>query len=156
MIPENIVWLILLLPFISFTSISMVIRPFFNQFHNISGYLTIASVSTSLFLSIWLLISIINNDVSTDVYPSQSWLSLGGMEISIGIILDPLTAIMLVIVTSVSLMVQIYSTSYMENDPGYSRYFAYMSLFTASMIGLIMASNIVQLYAFWELVGLSS
>ncbi|MDP6772061.1 MAG: NADH-quinone oxidoreductase subunit L, partial [Anaerolineales bacterium] len=155
-IPENVVWLILLSPFLSFAVISIVIRPFFNQFRNVSSHLTIASISISLFLSIWFLISVINNDVSIDSYQSQSWISLGILEISIGIISDPLTAIMLIVVTSVSLMVQIYSTSYMENDSGYSRYFAYMSLFTASMIGLIMASNVVQLYAFWELVGLSS
>ena len=155
-IPENVVWLILLSPFLSFAVISIVIRPFFNQFRNVSSHLTIASISISLFLSIWFLISVINNDVSIDSYQSQSWISLGILEISIGIMSDPLTAIMLIVVTSVSLMVQIYSTSYMENDSGYSRYFAYMSLFTASMIGLIMASNVVQLYAFWELVGLSS
>ena len=130
-IPENVVWLILLSPFLSFAVISIVIRPFFNQFRNVSSHLTIASISISLFLSIWFLISVINNDVSIDSYQSQSWISLGILEISIGIMSDPLTAIMLIVVTSVSLMVQIYSTSYMENDSGYSRYFAYMALFTA-------------------------
>ena len=72
--------------------------------------------------------------------------------------MDPLTTIMLVVVTSVSLLVQIYSVGYMshEDDRGYARYYAYMSLFSASMIGLVLASNIVQLFAFWELVGLSS
>ena len=63
---------------------------------------------------------------------------------------------MLVVVTFVSLLVQIYSISYMSHDTGYSRYFAYMSLFTASMIGLVIASNVVQLFIFWELVGLCS
>ena len=63
---------------------------------------------------------------------------------------------MLLVVTGVSLLVQIYSLGYMKDDPGISRYFAYMSLFTASMLGLVLSANIVQLYAFWELVGLSS
>ena len=63
---------------------------------------------------------------------------------------------MLVVVTFVSLLVQVYSISYMSHDAGYSRYFAYMSLFTASMIGLVIASNVVQLFIFWELVGLCS
>ena len=69
---------------------------------------------------------------------------------------DELTAIMLVVVTGVSLMVQIYSVGYMRGDPGYPRYFAVMSLFTASMVGLVIASNIIQLYVFWELVGVCS
>ena len=63
---------------------------------------------------------------------------------------------MLVVVTGVSLMVQIYSLGYMRGDPGYARYFAFMSLFTASMLGLVLISNILLLYAFWELVGVSS
>ena len=63
---------------------------------------------------------------------------------------------MLVVVTGVSLMVQVYSIGYMRGDPGYARYFAYMSLFTASMVGLVIASNVIQLYVFWELVGLCS
>ncbi|MAG11349.1 MAG: hypothetical protein CMI52_00880 [Parcubacteria group bacterium] len=63
---------------------------------------------------------------------------------------------MLVVVTGVSLMVQVYSLGYMRGDPGFARYYAYMSLFTASMIGLVLASNIVQLFVFWELVGLCS
>ena len=70
--------------------------------------------------------------------------------------LDGLTTIMLVVVSSVSLLVQIYSTGYMKNDGGYSRYFTYMSLFTASMIGLVLASNLIQMFVFWELVGASS
>ena len=70
--------------------------------------------------------------------------------------MDGLTAIMLVVVTGVSLLVQIYSTGYMKGDPGYARYFAYMSFFTASMVGLVVASNVIQLFVFWELVGLSS
>ena len=72
--------------------------------------------------------------------------------------MDPLTAIMLVVVSGVSLMVQIYSVGYMseEGNRAYSRYFAYMSLFTASMIGLVLASNIIQVFVFWELVGLCS
>ena len=70
--------------------------------------------------------------------------------------MDPITAIMLVVITSVSLMIQVYSQEYMDQDSGYARYFAFMSLFTASMIGLVVARNIVQLFIFWELVGVCS
>ena len=70
--------------------------------------------------------------------------------------MDPLTAIMLVVVTGVSLMVQIYSVGYMHGDDGYARYFAYMSLFTCAMLGLVLANNLIQMFVFWELVGLGS
>ena len=75
-----------------------------------------------------------------------------------GILMDPLTAVMLVVVTGVSLMIQIYSVGYMseEDNRGYARYFAYMSLFTASMVGLVLASSVIQVFVFWELVGLCS
>ena len=73
-----------------------------------------------------------------------------------GLLLDPLSSIMLVVVTSVSLLVQIYSVGYMHDDKSYSRYFAYLSLFTASMLGLVLAINIIQFFLFWELVGLCS
>ena len=68
----------------------------------------------------------------------------------------PLTAMMIVAVSGVSLLVQVYSQGYMKGDSGYARYFAYMSLFTASMLGLVMARGVVQIYVFWELVGLGS
>jgi len=70
--------------------------------------------------------------------------------------MDSLTAVMLIVVTIVSLMVQIYSQGYMHGDPGYHRYYAFMSLFTTSMIGLVMADNLIFLFVFWELVGLCS
>ena len=79
-----------------------------------------------------------------------------GASVQMGLLLDPLTNVMLVVVTGVSLMVQIYSMAYMDGDESFARYYAYMSLFSASMIGLVLASNIVQMYVFWELVGLSS
>ena len=77
-------------------------------------------------------------------------------KIQMGLLLDPLTAIMLVVVTGVSLVIQIYSLGYMRHDSSFCRYFAYMALFTAAMLGLVLSVNIIQLYAFWELVGLAS
>ena len=78
-----------------------------------------------------------------DLFP---WIAAGSFK----------TAIMLVVVTSVSLLVQVYSQGYMAGDGGYSRYFAYMSLFTASMLGLVLVDSILVLFVFWELVGLCS
>jgi NADH-quinone oxidoreductase subunit L len=80
----------------------------------------------------------------------------GGVTIHLGLLVDSLTAVMLIVVTLVSLMVQIYSQGYMRGDPGYHRYFAFMSLFTASMLGLVLADNLVFMFVFWEMVGLCS
>ena len=80
-------------------------------------------------------------------------LEVGGASIDMGLLIDPLTAVMLVVVTAVSLLIQVYSLGYMHGDSGFCRYYAYMSLFTAAMLGLVLSSNIVQLYVFWELVG---
>ena len=156
MINEAAVWLIFLLPMASFVAIVLVIRPFLNKYAFAAGYLTIAAVGASLVLSLWALGTLEARGEGTSLLWTHDWMEIGPFDFNLGIILDPLTAIMLVVATGVSLMVQIYSTGYMKGDPGYARYYAYMSLFTASMIGLVLASNIVQLFVFWELVGLCS
>ena len=172
MVSEAAIWLIFFLPLASFLIIGLMIRPFFNRYSHLSGLVLVASLTAALGLSIWALRSAIlvyptdalNHSLSFDTH---EWLSIGGATgtlgdkcvgacIEFGLLVDPLTSVMLIVVTGVSLMVQIYSLGYMRHDPGYSRYFAYMSLFTAVMIGLVLASNIIQLYIFWELVGLSS
>ena len=155
MIPEAAAWLIFFLPLGSFVVIALVVRPFFNRHALVAGYITVAAVGASLVLSLWALGSVVREEGAID-WVSRSWLAIGAFDFDVGILMDPLTAIMLVVATGVSLMVQIYSVGYMKGDPGYARYYAYMSLFTASMIGLVLASNIIQLYVFWELVGLSS
>ena len=155
MIPEIAVWSTFFIPMVSFAIISFIIRPFFNKHSKIAGYLTISAIGASFLLAIWTLHSVVSTGHALD-FASKSWMTVGQFELTIGLMVDSLTAIMLVVVTGVSLMVQIYSQGYMDRDPGYARYFAYMSLFTASMIGLVISSNILQLYVFWELVGLCS
>lgn len=78
------------------------------------------------------------------------------LHIDIGILLDPISVMMLVVITTVSLMVHIYSLGYMKGEQGFQRYYAFLSLFTFSMLGLVVAPNIFQMYIFWELVGVSS
>lgn len=78
------------------------------------------------------------------------------LQIDLGILLDPISVMMLVVITTVSLMVHIYSLGYMEGERGFQRYYAFLSLFTFSMLGLVVAPNIFQMYIFWELVGVSS
>jgi NADH-quinone oxidoreductase subunit L len=85
------------------------------------------------------------------------WLSFTSeLKIYLGILIDPLSVMMLVVITTVSLMVHIYSLGYMKGESGFARYYAFLSLFTFSMLGLVVATNIFQMYIFWELVGLSS
>ncbi len=85
-----------------------------------------------------------------------TWLSTGSLNLQIGFLIDRLTALMMVVVTFVSLMVHIYTIGYMEDDPGYQRFFSYTALFTFSMLMLVMANNFLQLFFGWEAVGLIS
>jgi NADH-quinone oxidoreductase subunit L len=86
-----------------------------------------------------------------------TWLHLTDkLTITLGSLIDPISVMMLIVVTTVSLMVHIYSLGYMKGDPGFSRFFAFLSLFSFSMLGLVLATNIFQMYIFWELVGVSS
>ena len=155
MISEAAAWAIFFVPLGSFVITAFIIRPFFNKQATLAGYLAIAAIGTSFVLSLWALGSLINGEGEI-IWESHPWISVGNFEVNLGILMDPLTAIMLTVVTGVSLLIQIYSVGYMKGDPGYARYYAYMSIFTASMIGLVLASNIIQLFVFWELVGLSS
>ena len=88
--------------------------------------------------------------------PVYTWLTMGDTRLEIGFLIDRLTALMMVVVTFVSLMVHIYTIGYMAEDPGYQRFFAYISLFTFSMLMLVMANNFLQLFFGWEAVGLVS
>ena len=155
MITEPIAWAILFLPLVSLALIVLVIRPLARSVdQRLSGYATILTIGLAFALSIWALASTVGNHDAIG-WDSHTWLTIGELEIRIGILMDPLTAIMLVVVTGVSLMVQIYSLGYMERHE-YSRYYAYMSIFTTSMVGIVLARSILQIYVFWELVGLSS
>ena len=152
---EAVVWSILFLPVAAFLVTSLIIRPFLNRYSLLSGLLLILCLAVAFGLSLWALWAV-HDAANYAAYPVHTWLDLGNAQIQMGLLLDPLTAIMLVVVTGVSLMIQIYSLGYMRHDPSFSRYFAYMALFTAAMLGLVLSVNIVQLYAFWELVGLAS
>src|SRR5438034_2032285 len=88
-----------------------------------------------------------------DVY---IWLQSGDLKLAVGFLIDPLTATMMLVVSFVSLMVHVYTIGYMADDPGYKRFFSYISLFTFSMLMLVMANNFVQLFFGWEAVGLVS
>lgn len=155
MITELQAWVIFFLPLASFVLIAMVIRPLLGSRAKVSGYLTILAIGLAFLLSAYALRSTLGHTGAIG-WPSHTWLTVNGLALRIGILMDPLTAIMLVVVTGVSLLVQVYSQGYMRDDDSYARYFAYMSLFTASMVGIVLARSIIQMYVFWELVGLCS
>jgi NADH-quinone oxidoreductase subunit L len=120
----------------------------------LSHWICILGVAVSMAASAMILRDVISgNTFNGDIYV---WMTSGGIKFAIGFLIDPLTALMMTVVTFVSLMVHIYTIGYMADDPGYTRFFSYISLFTFSMLMLVMANNFLQLFFGWEAVGLVS
>jgi NADH-quinone oxidoreductase subunit L len=117
---------------------------------------TILGVGTSFVLSAWVLKSQLVDGAPTFDAPLYTWLVSDGIRMQLGFLIDHLTAMMMVVVTFVSLMVHVYTIGYMHDDDGYQRFFAYISLFTFSMLMLVMSNNFLQLFFGWEAVGLVS
>ena len=125
----------------------------------LSSIIACCAVGAGLVVSSVLFFGIVlgNMDLNTHVYnPSIELLSMGDLHIRVGMAVDNLCAIMLFVVTLVSFLVHVFSTSYMEGDERFTRFFAYLGIFTAAMLGLVLADNFLLLYASWELVGLAS
>ncbi|MFT6733492.1 MAG: NADH-quinone oxidoreductase subunit L [Polaribacter sp.] len=118
--------------------------------------ITIFAVAMSCVLSIGVAIEQLTDQASPLNYNLYTWAQFGNFSIHVGFLIDDLTATMMSVVTFVSLMVHIYTVGYMKNDPGYQRFFSYISLFTFAMLTLVMANNFMQLFFGWEAVGLVS
>jgi len=116
--------------------------------------ITIAGVAIAFAGSVIVLFQVLNGQTFDGAV--YTWSLIGATPLQIGFLIDPLSAMMMVVVTSVSLMVHIYTIGYMADDPGYQRFFAYISLFTFSMLMLVMSNNMLQLFFGWEAVGLVS
>ena len=123
---------------------------------SVAHWLTILAVGLSCGLSILVLKDLYLDGGPIENYTVYNWATSGGLEMKIGFLIDRLTALMMVVVTFVSLMVHIYTVGYMADDPGYQRFFSYISLFTFSMLMLVMSNNFLQLFFGWEAVGLVS
>jgi NADH-quinone oxidoreductase subunit L len=148
-------WLIPFLPFLSFLIIALVTK----RSKRLSSTISILAILTSFGLAIAIGLGVIQSGehiVEHPVMSTANWLNIAGLKVDFGTLIDPMSAMMLFVVTLVASMVQIYSVGYMHGDKGYSRYFAYQSLFAASMLGMVLATNLLQLFIFWELVGLCS
>ena len=151
-VSESAVWAIFFLPLASLAAIMFLPR----SASQMAGYVTVLAIGAAFVLSLWVLDSAIDAEGHRLAMSSTEWLRIGDLEVNVGLNVDGLTAVMLVVVTGVSFLVQVYSQGYMARDGGYYRYFAYMSLFTASMLGLILFDSILIVYVFWEMVGVSS
>ena len=121
----------------------------------LSHSLTILGVAVAFVLSAMTLQSVVNDGARFNE-TLYTWMVVGGLKMEIGFLVDGLTAMMMCVVTFVSLMVHIYTIGYMEEDEGYNRFFGYISLFTFSMLMLVMSNNMLQLFFGWEAVGLVS
>jgi len=138
------------LPFVSMVLIIVFTRP--NP--KLSSGISLTAVSLSLICALSLLIRYWH--LSEPIQYSGTWLVSGNVHISFGFLLDHLSLLMLTIVAVISFLVQVYSLGYMAGDPGFSRYYAFQSLFAWAMLTLCVSRNMLQLYIFWELVGLAS
>ncbi|MDJ1141185.1 NADH-quinone oxidoreductase subunit L [Marinicella marina] len=118
--------------------------------------ITIGAVGLSCVLSVRVLLQFINGEATPFNENLYTWMVTGDLSMHVGFMVDSLTAIMMTVVTFVSLMVHIYTIGYMSEDPGYQRFFSYISLFTFAMLMLVMANNFMQLFFGWEAVGLVS
>ena len=154
-----IIALIPLLPLVSFLVLGLYGKKIFK---NTAGIVGTFSLLVSFVLAAYTAYSYFHEYYGTGSYPKltplkYTWLQFNeGMSIDMGILLDPISVMMIVVVTFVSLMVHIYSLAYMKGEERFPTYYSFLSLFTFSMLGLVLSSNIFQIYIFWELVGVSS
>jgi len=142
-------WLILFLPLLS----AVVITLFTLRSKNVSSLISIGTVVAGFILTVLFINA---NGFQFDGETKATWLSIGSLNVDFGLKLDALSMMMLLIVTGVGGAIHIYSYGYMDEDPGKARFFAKLSLFTFSMLGIVLANNFLEMFIFWELVGVSS
>jgi NADH-quinone oxidoreductase subunit L len=154
--------LILLLPFFSFLLLGVFGKWFSHKAAGLVGTVVLGAVAVMAYYTAFEYF-FQTPRTAEGVLPTLmpynfTWLPffVKGLSFNMGIMLDPISVMMLIVITTVSLMVHIYSFGYMHGERGFQRYYAFLSLFTMSMLGLVVATNIFQMYMFWELVGVSS
>lgn len=147
-------WLIPLLPAVA----CVIVGLFMRRTPALAAVVSIGMSLVSFLLAIGVGTGVLEQGITVDQPLIQRipWLVLPGLSVDMGVYLDPLSAMMLVVVTLVALLVQCYTVGYMHGDEGFGRFFAYLSLFAAAMLGLVIAVNFIQLFVFWELVGVCS
>ncbi|MFC1572260.1 NADH-quinone oxidoreductase subunit L [Candidatus Eisenbacteria bacterium] len=149
---HTVPWVVLLTPLLAAVLITLVTL----RFRRLSAGLSIGACAISFLLSLPLVIAALKHPHGAAVRSSVPWINVGDLRIEMGATVDTLTAAMLLVVTFIGLLIHIYSVGYMHGEAGFSRYFAKLSLFMFSMLGIVLADNYVMIFVFWELVGLSS
>jgi NADH-quinone oxidoreductase subunit L len=146
----NLVWIILFAPLAAALAIALATR----KSPALSAALSVGAILLGFGLSLKLFLDFEHGAVASPT--PVVWLDVAGFRVEWGAVLDRLSILMLLVVTGVGSAIHVFSIGYMKGDTGYARYFACLSLFTFSMLGVVLATNFVQLFLFWELVGLSS
>ena len=147
---ENLAWTVLLLPLLSATLITV----FTLRNPRASAQISIAAIVLSFVASL-VLFGVFRNSAPAHS-AAFTWVQAGNLNVTTALRIDALALVMLLVVTGVGSLIHVYSYGYMHGDPGFARYFASLSLFTFSMLGIVLASNLVMMFVFWELVGVSS
>src|SRR5436309_6231368 len=148
------IWLIPALPLLAF-----IINGLFGRvLKRTTGIIAVVLVGLTFLLALLVLIEVMNRDphAAPFQYTLYTWIPSGDFRVDIAFLVDPLTAVMLLVVTSVGSLVHIYSLGYMEDEPDFPRFFVYLPLFVFSMLMLVLANNFLLLYVGWEAVGLCS
>ncbi len=157
----NNIWIVAIYPLAAFIFI-VLSRALFGKnndfFKNFASWLTIGATGLGLIHALYAVNWLINQPHETlkAVEYNYNWLSAGGFNLSIGYLVDSMSVMMLFVVTFISLLIQVYTRGYMRHDPGFAKFFGYLALFNFSMLGLVLSTNLFQIYIFWELVGVSS
>ncbi len=148
------VFLIPILPLVASIITLILGRKYYERFKRKAHILPILALFFSFLLSIKVLVDVINGKIyQFDIY---NWIFAYNLKVGLGFLVDPLSVSMITMVTCVAFLIHIYSVGYMEDDPGYYRFFSYISLFVFFMLMLVLSNNLVQLYLGWEGVGLCS
>ena len=151
-------WLIPAIPLVSFAVLGLLVSPFSKRLAGIIGTAAIFASAICAWLLAWHYFHLPVGKSHAVLIPCTfEWLRYQtGLTVNIGVLIDPISVLLMIVVTTVSALVHLYSIGYMHGDEGYGRYFTFMNLFTFSMLGLVVAPNIIQMYICWELVGVSS
>ena len=152
MVNPHLVWLAFFSPLVACILITL----FFLKSKTSSSLIAIAGILTSFVCSCLVFTQIFHANPPAQLQQSLTWINIDGLIINFGFLMNPLAIMMLLIVTGVGSAIFIYSRGYMNEDPSSPRFFAYLSLFAFSMMGIVLSNNFIQLFMFWELVGLSS
>ena len=152
MVSPAIVWTAYFAPLVA----CVIITLFFLRSKNLSSFTAIAGILTSFACTIIMAIEIFKTHPALEIQQSLPWIQFDALTINFGFLINPLAIMMMLVVTGVGSAIFIYSRGYMADDPSMPRFFAFLSLFAFSMIGIVLANNFIQLFIFWELVGLSS